>query len=319
MYKWAYLYRRKPATPNPAAFGGAAFDAALNLRYKRHGAEACTPETEAEMLALIDKAYEGIDLALDEHRTPARFKEAVIGYNSYWKAEPFKVLGVQVPFAVSLGEVELPLAIKLPKRIKVIFRGLLDLFVQTGEHVLIYDTKTSKDDINDTYANSAQLKGYMWALQKLGQLYPDKGFPSVVHGAAVNGVIIRPEYKNTERKPKANDKPRLQFTRTFPSFYLPERLERWRADTLVWVKQMLQWVDADHFPQNERFCSFYMDAAFKNYGTYGQNCPWLKVCPLPPEQHEMALSTDEFVDAPDGPLGRPTTVAEASKDVILSQ
>lgn len=338
MWRWRYLYRRVKATPNAATHGGRAFDDALNLRYRRHGSAPCTPETEAEMLALIDKAYEGVELPLDEHRTPLRYKEAIQGYNKHWGTEPFRVLGVQVPFKVELGSVWMgtnfwgayhkackhewlplnsqghePCAVCGARRVdqhiywpykpvRVVLQGLLDLYVQLGDHTLIPDTKTSNNDIDGNYDNSAQLKAYCWAMQELARLHPDAGFPPKVHGAFVNGVIIRPDYKNPARTPKGNDKPRLEFKRTFPSFYTEERLERWRQDTLVWVEQALGWVARDHFPQNERHCAFHMDAAFKNYGTYGQQCPYLPVCSLPVGQQEMALASDEFMDYERGPL-----------------
>jgi hypothetical protein len=329
MWRWKHLARRVKAQPNAASHGGKAFDEALNLRYKRHGAGACAPETESEMLALIDKAYEGVELPLDEHRTPARFKEAIQGYNAHWQAEPFEVLGVQVPFAVELGSVYVsnefwhkvlgeltPLAYDAcedHRRVRVVVRGLLDLYVRLGQHVLIPDTKTSNNDIGGSYDNSAQLKCYCWALQELARLHPDAGLPPVVHGAFINGVIIRPPYKNENRKPGAKDKPRLEFTRTFPTFYTAERLERWRRDTLLWVEQALGWVARDHFPQNERHCCFYIDSAFKNYGTYGQQCPYLGICSLPPEQQLVALESDEFMDYERGPLGVPTEAAETSE------
>lgn len=314
MWKHKHIYRRVLAEPNAAAHGGTAFDAALNLRYKRHGAAPCTPETEADMLALIDRAYEGVELPLEEHRTPARFKEAIVGYNQWWKREPFTVLGVQVPFAVLLGDVATPpvhtvTSTRLPARVKVVLRGLLDLYVQTSEHVIIMDTKTSNNDLDGNYDNSAQMKAYMWALTELARLHPDRGLPPVVHAAQINGVIIRPPYKNEARVAKGNDKPRLQFTRSFPSFFTPERLERWRTDTLAWVKTALGWVAEDHFPQNERHCTFHMDAAFKNYGTYGKPCPYLEVCSLPPGQHEMALASDRYMDYSRGPMGQAGLVA----------
>lgn len=301
MWKWKHLHRRVKSTPNPAAHGGRAFDEALNLRYRTHGGDPCTPSTEEAMLTLIDKAYEGVELPLEEHRTPARFKEAVVAYNRHWGREAFRVLGVQVPFAVLLGTVTSSLT--LEGTVKVVLRGILDLFIQSADHVIIYDTKTSNNDIGSSYENSAQLKGYCWALQELARLHPDQGLPPVVHAAAVNGVILRPDYK-PGRTPTARDKPRIEFVRPFPSFYSAERLERWRRDTLAWVQTALGWVANDHFPANERHCTFHMDAAFKNYGTYGQNCPYLGVCTAPESQQEMALATDEFMDYGEGPLGK---------------
>lgn len=364
MWAYRYLHRRVPTVPNEAAQGGKAFDSALNLRYLRCGSAPVDSATEQEMLAMIDKAYEGVELPLEEFRTPARYKEVVQAYNQHYGREPWEVLGVQVPFKVMLGEVTAPegfwhrvhaacqhdfketpaaicpseVSVKCRKchghgwksdfdlrghggliydyPVRVVFQGLLDLYVRLGEHILVVDTKTSKSDIDGSYDNSAQMKGYMWAMQELARLYPDKGFPPKVHGALINGVVIRPPYKNEARTPKANDKPRNQFTRSFPAFYSEERLEEWRHDTLFHVEQALQWVARDHFPANERHCTFHVDAAFTNYGTYGKPCPFLGVCTLPAAQREMMLATDAFMDYERGPLGESTpasTPAESPK------
>ncbi len=370
-WDYRYLYRRVEREVDAAKQGGKSFDAALNLRYQRCGSNPVDPATEAEMLALIDAAYEGVDLPLEEFRTPARYKEVLQAYNAYWKGLPYEVLGVQVPFALLVGEVPVPYEFwrqyavmhfseaklepakpmtnargslcgtcdgtdahehpclrctgcgvvglaenmdkhhcvevqfnKLQKRttVKVVVRGLIDAFTRLAEHVLVRDTKTSKNDIGNSYANSAQLKCYVWAMRELARLHPELGFPPEVHGAFIDGVVIRPPYKNENRKPTAADRPRNEFIATFPEFFTPERLEEWRADTLAHVETALGWVARGHFPQNERHCTFHMDAAFKNYGTYGKNCPYLPVCTLPVGQRPMALASDQFMDYDRGPL-----------------
>lgn len=307
MWQWRYLHRRVPTVPNEAAQGGKAFDDALNHRYRTCGNKPVTPEVEQEMLALIDRAYEGVELPLEEWRTPARYKEVVVAYNQHWRGEQFEVLGVQVPFAVELGDVPTPPVYvyngaRLPTRVRVVLQGLLDLFIRTGEHVFVVDTKTSKNDLDGAYENSAQMKGYCYALQQLATLHPDKGFPPRVHGAIINGVTIRPPYKQEGRTPRSSDKPRNQFTRSFPSFYTPERLEEWRRDTLAWVEQALGWVARDHFPANERHCTFHTDAAFVNYGYFGKQCPFLCVCTAPADQRDIMLRSDQFMDYGKGPL-----------------
>lgn len=323
MYFYRYVCRRVPTVPNEAAQGGKAFDDALNHRYRTCGNKPVTPEVEQEMLALIDRAYAGVELPLEEWRTPARYKEVVVAYNQHWRGEQFEVLGVQVPFAVELGRVRVTPefwyvywskfgieayaeafaagAFEL-EWVRVVLQGLLDLFIRTGEHVFVVDTKTSKNDLDGAYENSAQMKGYCYALQQLATLHPGKGFPPRVHGALINGVTIRPPYKQEGRTPRGNDKPRNQFTRSFPSFYAPERLEEWRRDTLAWVEQALGWVARDHFPANERHCTFHTDAAFVNYGYYGKNCPFLCVCTAPADQRTITLGSDQFMDYGKGPL-----------------
>jgi hypothetical protein len=180
------------------------------------------------------------------------------------------VLGVQVPFAVLLGEVPEPFwaQVWVPSMIgllilsrwfrsyhdvgrkcwqvlftwkpspivsiwpvsyvKVALRGLLDLFVKAGDNIIVIDTKTSKSDIGDGYDNSAQIMSYMWAMQELARTNPDSGLPTKVHASLINGVIIRPPYKNGSREAKPNDRPRNSFVRTPIEYYSQERLERHR-------------------------------------------------------------------------------------------
>jgi hypothetical protein len=318
MWYFKHLARRVEVVPEAATMGGHAFDSALNLRYQKLGSAPCDPDTEAEMHALIDASYRDVELPLDEFRTPARYKEVISAYNAHWQQEPFEVLGVQVPFAVEIGSVyasnefwhvvlgystaEAYAACEARRRVRVILRGLLDLFIRVGEHVFIMDTKTSKNDIGSGYSNSAQMKAYMWALQELARVNPEAGLPPRVHGTMINGVIIRPPYKNSVRKPTDKDRPRNDFTRTFPEFFSQERLEEWRRDTLLWVEQALGWVARDHFPQNERHCTFHVDAAFTNYGYYGKCCPYLQVCPLPKEQRLTTLESDLYMNYARGPL-----------------
>ena len=108
MFKARYLFRRVETVPDAATKGGSAVDQAFNLRYLKCGSRPCTPEVEVEMLALVDKAYEGVELPLEEWRTPARYKEVIRAYNRERQQEPFEVLGVQVPFAVGIGSISPP-------------------------------------------------------------------------------------------------------------------------------------------------------------------------------------------------------------------
>jgi hypothetical protein len=279
-WMYRYLYRRVRAGANAAANGGKAFDLAINHRYKKLGHRAVDPATEAEMLALVDQQFEGVELPLEEYRTPSRYKEVVQDYNSFWREEAFRVLGVQVPFAVEIGSM------------RVVVHGILDLFVQVAGHTFIVDTKTSNSGREGAYENSAQMKCYMWALTHLAALHPDRGLPSKVHGCFINECVIRPPYKSANRTAKSTDRLRNEFHRTMPAFYTPERLEEWRQDTLLWVETALTWVTRDHFPQNEKVCPLH----------YGAKCAFLDVCTLPTEQREMALATDQFVDYERGPL-----------------
>ncbi len=326
MWLYRYLHKRLEIIPDAARQGGHAYDSALNLRYKRCGSDPVDPATEEEQMALIDAAYKDVELPLDEFRTPTRYKEVIRDYNAHYGAEPFRVLGVQVPFMVELGQVQAPegfwrmigasnnevgqkLIAGTP--VRVLLRGILDIYAQLSEHTVIIDTKTSKSDIGGSYDNSAQMKLYMWALMELARVNPDAGLPPVVHACLINGITIRPPYKQEGRTAKANDRPRNQFMRTMPQFYSTERLEECRRDSLLWVEQALGWYARGHFPQNERHCTFHQDAAFINYGYYGKPCPYLQVCSVPEAQRSMVLGSDAFQDDVGGPLGAPQAAPEA--------
>lgn len=322
MWFYTHMCRRVEVVPDAATQGGHAFDQALNHRYKKLGSAAVDPATEAEMEAIIDAAYKDVELPLEEFRTPARYKEVLRAYNAHWGAEPFKVLGVQVPFAVQLGEVPVTpdfwlqyfqmafgaswetrpdFAGVMYPTVKVLLHGILDLYIEWLGHTMIMDTKTSKSDIDGNYENSAQMKAYCWALQELARVNPEAGLPTHVHGAMINGVTIRPPYKAAERVAKATDKPRNSFQR-ITSLYTQDRLDEWRKDTLRWVQTALGWVADNHYPANERHCTFHQDASFINYGYYGKPCPYLDVCTSPADVRLAKLESDQFMDYKRGPL-----------------
>jgi hypothetical protein len=311
MWWYRYGWKRVSGGVAPARDGGKAFDAALNLRYARLGAQAVDPATEEAMLAEIDRAYTGLELPLDEYRTPARYKDVVRAYNEHYGQEPWRVLGVQVPFVVPLGEVATPPvhvvgATRLPARVQVHLHGILDLLVahQNGQ-TLVVDTKTMKQwgpSKAAEYENHAQMKAYAWAVPRLSAQAQALGFseaqvaklPDAVHGCLLNAVVVRPPYKSEAWAGKANAKPRTEFHRTITT-YSQERLEEWRQDTLAWVGMALGWVASGHFPQNERACANH----------YGAKCPYLDVCTAPPgAQREVTLGSDLFVDYQRGGAAR---------------
>lgn len=268
------------------------FDKAVNHRYTKLGSKPVDPVTEAEMLAIIDEGYAGVEIPLEEYRTPARYKEVVQGYNAHWQQEPFEVLKVQYPFTIPLGDVATR-GVKFPSVVHVKLHGIIDLVVRLNEHVIIIDTKTDKYGRDDNWKNSQQMKLYGLAIQEVARLQPESGMPLNVHATLINQVVIRAPYKNEGRAAKANDRPRNEFHRTFPEFIKQEQLEEVGRDTLWWVKTALGWVEDDHFPQNERNCN----------QLYGKPCGYRdSYCLLPKEQREMALASDTFMDYSRGPL-----------------
>lgn len=307
-WKNRYLYRRVASYDNAAATGGKAFDAAMNLRYTKLGREPVNLTMQAEQDELIDAGFAGADLPLDEYRTPSLYKQALAEYNKCWQREPWQVLGVQIPVAVPLGEIDVPEGTSFGGElyqhatVRVIVQGILDKLIRDNEgHVLVADTKTMNSYSDRTvtqWENASQPKAYAWCLQELARLNPTAGLPVRVHGFLLNAVVIRKPYVEGRTIPK-NAQLRFEFHRP-RFFYTPEMLAEWRQHTLDWIGMALQWVANDRFPMNEGSCA----------NVYGKPCPYLPVCQTTKdessirstaEQRENVLSSDLFKDYSRGP------------------
>lgn len=287
------------------------------------GSAAPDDACKTAMKQAISDAFAGIELPLEEWRTPARYQEVVELYNEQYGEEPFDVLGVQVPFEVALGEVqvgndfwfayaaslpqaegdalyrELPLT---PRRVKVRLHGILDLLIRQRDSglVLVCDTKTaSRWEGRDqaVYDNSAQMKAYCFSVpemrRQLGEAAgpPWATLPERVHGAMINAAVLRKPYVRASAAASAKAQPRTEFHR-FVVTYSPERLEEWRRDTLLYVEQALACVARDHYPQNEKHCQHH----------FGGKCDYVDACVSPASQRHMILDSDLFQDYKRGPL-----------------
>lgn len=326
IWKHTYIDKRVAALPNAAAAAGKAFDAALNLRYTTARNGAVDAALEERMLQAVDDAYAGLDLPLEEHRTPARFKEVVQLYNRNYGREPFDVLAVQMPFTVELGVVEVGSKFwdayltgranagevvsrwnlsKPPPPVRVLLHGILDLLVQdsaTGQ-TLICDTKTSKDwgsMQQSGYENHAQLKAYCYAVPRIA---PDAERMGLTAGltpeqlaqlarlprivhGAMPNIVVIRPPYKREGSAEKSNAKPRTEFHRFVVYYSQERLEEWRTDALFSVEQALQWVARDHYPQNEKACA----------NVYGKRCPYIDCCTAPTHQRPMILGSDMFVD-----------------------
>jgi len=268
------MQRRIRAGAKPALDFGKALHAALEVRYKQLGNRAAIgTSVPAEMHTAIDAAYAGIETPLDEWRTLARAHETVDLYNDAYAHEPFDVLGVEVPFAVPVGTVG---------AYRVVWTGRIDLLVGWDAQVLVMDTKTMSSwgsGKSGEYDNSAQFKGYAWAMQEMHRLHGEP-FPAQVHGFCLNAIVLR--------KPGVTERtklPRTEFHRT-RCWYSQERLEEWRIDMLAWVATLLDYAQRGYMPMNTKHCASF----------YGGNCPMLDVCTSPPAQRALVLASDLYTD-----------------------
>lgn len=293
---WGYQYlfrRERVAAPVPRA-AGKALHAALEARYT--GKDTTTQEQ-----ALVS-GFAGMDMSLDEYRTPARFLDVLRGYNQTWQKEPFTVLGAELGLSVPLGTVTTVAGTGLRRDWPIILDSVIDLLVrwESGE-VFVMDTKTMNrwgDMQLVQWENAGAPKGYAWAVQEARRLGLRDDLPERVHGFCLNAVVIRPPLKRTSVA--GDGLPRTEYHR-HRCYYSQAHLEEWRANTLLWVETLLRYVAAGAFPMNERSCANH----------YGARCPFLDVCSVPPEQRELVLATDLFQDyVRGGPLGEAAAAEE---------
>lgn len=280
--KFYYEHARKRvrSSPKPAADFGGALHAALEVRYAA-GVGVPTDTTKAAMHAAVDTAMQGIETPLEEWRTLARAHETVDLYNEAWGAEPFMLLGVEVPFAVPVGHVG---------DVQVIWSGRIDLVVQWEGHTYIVDHKTMSawsGGKSGEFENSSQFKGYAWAMQEMHRLH-GAPFPERVHGFCLNALVLR-KPTNSARATL----PRFEAHRT-RCYYTQERLAEWREDLLAWVRVLLDHAERGYMPMNTRNCCSF----------YGGNCPMLDVCTSPPEQRDLILASDLYTDNVWDPITR---------------
>lgn len=292
MAAYKLLHKRERAGTAIERDAGKALHVALEHRYRKLGSAACDAATEAEMLALLEREFEGMEVPMETHLTLARCKEAVVEYNKARGAEPFKVLAVEMPYAVPLGTVKTR-GVKLPPEVQIIWTGRSDLITEwEGGEVHTTDHKsTSRWDASKQagFAVDDGQKGYAWSCQELARLHPEAGLPKRVHGFCVNNLTIRPELKRAS----ANALPRFEFNRV--RFYWTQAmLEEWRTNTLAIIEGWLEHYERGYFPMHRRNCA----------NLYGRACGYKDVDDVPPEQRALVLGSDLYQDATWSPLER---------------
>lgn len=314
MAAWKLLWGRERSGDAISAAAGKAFHAALQARSETRQA-AFTDDLMAKATAAIESAYEAIDVPPDDHRTAARMSEVLRAYRETYPTDPWQVLATELPFAVPLGEVRIHNCDRmisqdctLPGRppymcaIQVVYRGLIDLLVRWDDQVFIVDRKTSADWSPMTlnrYRNSAQFRSYAWVVQELHRTGLVPELPPVVHGAAVDAIVIRKPTTTTRAK-----LPREEFHRE-RFYYDQATLDEWRTNALGLVKSWLQQYADGRFVMNDNTCANY----------YGRSCGYLPVCELPAVDPDgksprlIMLSTDHYQDKQPGPLDAPVETA----------
>lgn len=281
MFLYKHVYKRVRSGAAPARDAGKALHLALETRYLVAQSRAADADVEARMLARLHEGFAGVEMPMDEYRTEGRFAEVLRAYNQFWGAEPFRVLGAEVPFATELGWVG---------KVRVVWQGRVDLVIQwdSGEvEVLDHKTMNSWNGSKlHEWENASGPKGYCWALSKLREL-GQLDLPRPVTGFTLNALVIRKPDSGYGR----SKLPREEFHRARFS-YLPERIEEWRTNTLLWIETLLRYADSGVWPQNEKHCASY----------FGLPCPYLDVDSHPAEQRELVLGSDLYADYDWSPL-----------------
>jgi hypothetical protein len=296
MQMWAFknVWRREANVTAPARDAGKALHAALEAGYKGQSVEQ-----QREALA---KGFRGLTLPDDEYRTEARYAEVLGKYREEFAGkEGFTTLGVEVPFAVELGEVRVvryervqegpsERSMAITQDVPVILNGLIDRVLLWDNFTFIADTKTMNDwgDYKQLeWERAAQPKLYCWALSKLQAAHPELGLPSAAKGFMLDAIIIRKPTTSSR-----TTRPREEFKRIW-YHYSPEQLEEAATNALGWVQAAVDQHAAGRFLMNEDVCAHH----------YGRKCPYWDVCSVPLEQREMVLGSDYYKDKVEREVG----------------
>lgn len=278
----------------------------------------------------LESSYTDLELPEGDHRTLGRMLTVLEKYAEHWSPEQFVPLAVECPMEFELGEIDFPLDHDRQcydandtrsTKCKIVYQGRMDLLVQWTDEatggagqILVVDTKTMQqweDSKKQTeYRRSAQLKGYMWLVQKICEaglwrkpmqvtLAGDEGIreittstpwmdsilrddiqPSLVYGYMYNAVIVRAESTKSKTPTPREEFKRLRF---WPS---QADLEEWRLNTLAMCADMLAADASGRWPEHHSSCA----------SQWGRPCSHIEVCDAPPEQRELGLSLDLFMD-----------------------
>jgi RecB family exonuclease len=304
LYAYRRIHRRESNRPAGARDAGKAFDAAVSAVARLLPAHNVDESLDKGRAALA-VAWPP-EMPEDEAwRTPVRYGEVLDAYVRHYADEPFDVLGTQVAFECRLGDVSVARIVSEPspvelreiereQRVTVKLHGIADRVVRMRDSgvVAVLDTKVKKSwdafRVAADYENNGQAMAYCYGLPRDHAVADRFGIPRDVPLTTfvLDAVIVRPPYANANRKVGANDLPRHEFHRpTFP--YLPERLEEWRVEALLWVEDALRQAASGRFRMNRSACAWH----------YGGRCPYLDVDAMPnAQQRAIMLATDQYRD-----------------------
>lgn len=300
MWLYKYLHRREGNHAAPARDAGKAFHSAIEAGFKvaRTGADAATQLATAR--DELHRGFKGFTLPDGEYRTEVRYAEVLEKYQEHWRHEQFETLGIEVPFAVELGQVSEPYNGGGERTLTVVLNGIIDRIISFDGITWVADSKTMNkwaDWTQDEWARAAQPKLYAWALSQLQHQHPELGLPSGVKGFMLDAIIIRKPSESSRVKLPREEFKRLRYA------YTAEQLEETRQNALGWVEAIVGMTATGCFLQSEHACAY----------NFGRRCTYWDVCTVPAEQRMLVLQSDLYRDKQDGMAARAAEAVESEE------
>lgn len=297
--------KRKSSSQRPALTFGKIIHSALEARYKTTSPMiAQTPEVESVMMARLTEGFSHWQPPEEDFRTYSCATELIRLYGEQYPFEAFEVLKdpsgrpfVEMPFAVPLGQIDInetmwvqpmeknyegvvvksgPPEERFVGTITILWSGKIDLGISHDSRNFILDHKTTSimgPSYFLEFEDSHQMIGYVWAGEIL------LGQP--IHGFTINAMAVRRPTKTGKG---------FEFQRK--SFAVEDwQKKEWVTDTMYIVSDFIEMCRRGSLPKHRKWC----------IGKYGE-CPYRKVCTLPPQQRPIMLATAEYEDATWSPL-----------------
>lgn len=289
---------------DPAKGFGAAIHAGLDVRQRAlmEGLQLNPVKIEVA----LEKAFQGVQVEEDDHRTLGRAKEVLALYCAKWPKEDFDVVASEQAREKELGVVEWWQELQADEHgilggldaygafhfddrffkrraCKVIWQGRADGIwrdPRTGR-LAVKDTKTTSrlydlDKKWKEFKQSPQWRMYCWLFSEPGAEILD---------AVLDLIVVRPPLK----KPSPKSDPRTEFHR-LPLSYTSELLAETRRDIL---KEIAAWLTAcGHYAEPPTMTGAPLECTWTQRG-----CPYLSVCTNGTEKERMSwLLGGGFVD-----------------------
>ena len=291
--QYYFIDKRELSGRKAALHFGGAIHKALEYRYKS-GSIDLTQSILEGMVEKVRVAYTEWSPENDDYRSFDYAVRALLHYQRIYPFEDFQIAdlnghpAVEIPFAVSLGEIPVNATIttrettsglvetKYHTLLPVVWKGKKDMIVRREGPLYPLDHKTTSMGGPSYWSEfdlSHQVHGYSWAAEDL--------FHEAVAGFIINGLVCR--------KPSKTGVP-FEFERKTVMIHR-ENLEEWHRDTMHILATVIQMYLTGYFPKHTKWCN----------GKYGP-CKYRDVCTSLPSNREMVLASSLFQNVTWDPL-----------------